>query len=149
MIRKDVWQIGGNLETSWEVSLSRYMIMDLNEFPWAAIITFFPDRSWGWICSFIYLQLESIKCSMSSKKRKWWIFLVQCWLQQMSRKRVWASTRSCVPDLWNKQQLFQHTFPSSRHWEVVYHNSGATHELVPSHICQLFPAYWDLAVPHT
>jgi hypothetical protein len=37
--------------TSWEVNLSRYIMMDLNEFPWAAIITFFPDKSWGSICS--------------------------------------------------------------------------------------------------
>lgn len=29
--------------TSWEVNLSRYIMMDLSEFPWAAIITFFPD----------------------------------------------------------------------------------------------------------
>jgi len=25
--------------------------MDLNEFPCAAIITFFPDKSWGSICN--------------------------------------------------------------------------------------------------
>jgi hypothetical protein len=37
--------------TSWEVNLSRYIMMDLNEFPWAAIITFFPHRSWGSICA--------------------------------------------------------------------------------------------------
>lgn len=37
--------------TSCEVNLSRYIMMDLNEFPWAAIITFFPNRSWGSICS--------------------------------------------------------------------------------------------------
>uniref|UniRef100_A0A0V0I2G7 Putative ovule protein n=1 Tax=Solanum chacoense TaxID=4108 RepID=A0A0V0I2G7_SOLCH len=35
------------LITSWEISLSRYILMDLNEFPWAAIIIFFPLASWS------------------------------------------------------------------------------------------------------
>lgn len=141
-------QNGGNLSTSWEVSLSRYIMIDLNEFPWAAIITFFPDRSWGSICSLIWPQLDAKQWCLWTLKQRIWNILsdIRC-NKQISGKLVWVGL--CILDLWNKQQLFEHTFPSSRHWEVVCHNSDAIHELVPSHTYLQFPAYWDLAVLHT
>lgn len=39
-------------------------MMDLSEFPWAAIIMCFPDRSWGSICNVIFPGLDACANSM-------------------------------------------------------------------------------------
>jgi hypothetical protein len=49
--------------TSLEVNLSRCIIMERSEFPWAAIITCFPATSWGTICRITGCPLLYLKVS--------------------------------------------------------------------------------------